>query len=274
MRVFVLRQYTDIVEPVRSFCPNVLELLSAAALQDGVKKIDNFKFGQSVGILGTTAFKEGGLWDWEAKRAVPITAANAGFTQPIQRPMPNMEDLGSFKPSGTVEGFLWNIARGDVLNSLLSDLALAAAGRSDRLAAILLFIGPPRTGKTTLLAWIEATFGESVSKFDISEALAYSGHGAPAERQVWRRALEFKNIAVCDEPAQHGRMEEGPMTFAGQAIKSMCPRKKLHTVIVQAPPHPPRLRAHARAHAALRYPRLSADYCDTRRLPQNAWKFW
>ena len=193
-------------------------------------------------ILGTTAFKEGGLWEWKAKSAVPITAANAGFTQPIQRAMPHMEDLDSFVPSITVSAFLHAILpRHDEYYSLLSDLALAAAGRSDRLNAILLFVGPPKTGKSTLLEWIEATFGESAGKFDISEALAYSGHGSPAARQVWKKALEFKNIAVCHEPAQHGSLKrEGPMTFAGQAIQNMCQRLKCQMVdVVQAPPPPP-----------------------------------
>ena len=239
VRVFVLRQYSDIVAPIRSFCPTVMELLTAAALEDGVKKMDNFKQKQSEAILGTTAFKEGGLWEWKAKRAVPITAGNAGFTQPIQRAMPNMEDLDSFEPSFIVSYFLETILP---LNherySLLSDLALAAAGRSDRLNAILLFIGSPKTGKSTLMEWTAATFGDSVGKFDISEALAYGGHGMPAARQVWKKALEFKNIALCHEPAQHGSLkQEGPMTFAGQAIKNMCLRVKCHMVtVVQAPP--------------------------------------
>ena len=259
--VFIIATYTDIVDPPRGFRPSVDELHTAAALQTSIKRVDDFKRVQSEKIPGTTAFKKGGLWEWEAKRIVPITASNAGFTQPIQRAMPNMENLSSFELSSTSRGFLYGtLPRDDAERvSLLSDLALAAAGRIDRLAATLFFIGPPRTGKTTFLECVKATFGESVGTFDVSEALAYSGHGAPAARQQWKKDLEFKNIAVCDEPAQHGRMHEGPMTFAGQAIKTLCPRVLSRTVTVQATP-PPHTCAHLQPHVVPASPLTPATF--------------
>ena len=220
--------------------PKVNDLLTAALDPNNkIRPIPDFKSHQLMKIAGTTAFKDK-LWNWKSKSAFDITADNAGFTPPIQRNLPKtVDNLEQFQEGDTLRTFLSEtISDKDELRVLLSDLALAASGRSDLLEAIIFFVGPPRTGKSTLLKLVQQTFGEAVGTFDASTALAWASTGNPMKKDNWKADVQFKNIAVCDEPKGHGKLVEGPATFDGQAIKTLCPRQLDVAVTIQARPHP------------------------------------
>lgn len=221
--------------------PKVTDLLTAALDSNNkIRPLPNFKSHQLKKIAGTTAFKDK-LWNWNSKRAFDITADNAGFTPPIQRDLPKLflDNLEQFQEGDTLRTFLSEtIPDKDELRVLLSDLALAASGHSDRLEAIIFFVGPPRTGKSTLLKLVDLTFGNAVGKFDASTALAWATKGDPMKKDTWKADVEFKNIAVCDEPKSYGKLEERPALFDGQAIKNLTPRMNDVEATIKARPHP------------------------------------
>ena len=200
--------------------------LSLEAAVEKVKKKDDFMTQQIIRAVGKTSFKGGQAWDWEKRRIIQVSKKTAGLVRPIDREIPrdlldNLENF-SLPDDNILMRFLKSIMPiDDERDALLSDLALAAAGRSDKLAAIILLIGPPNAGKSLLLNLVRAAIGPYAKVFQLAELTA--AHTKLKDSGAWKVSLQGAAMGVCSDTKEKDATT-GNVIFDGAALTYMFDR--------------------------------------------------